>query len=132
MVNSPAAGMFQIAVTGTTAAPYSLEIDAEASDGSMQSFTVSGTASVGVTTTYGVAYAGTAGSAGVTTINGSPVSACDVDYLGTTGVADVQSSINQALGATPAANDLNGDGVVNIVDAQVVINAALRLGCATR
>ena len=132
MINSPADGMFQIAVTGTTAAPYSLEIDAEASDGSMQSFAVSGTASVGVTTTYGVTYGGTAGSAGITTINGSPVSACDVNYLGTTGVADVQSMINQALGAAPAANDLDGDGLVNVVDVQIVINAALGLGCAAQ
>jgi hypothetical protein len=29
----------------------------------------------------------------------------------------------------PALNDMNGDGVVNVVDVQIVINAALGLGC---
>ena len=28
-----------------------------------------------------------------------------------------------------ASNDLNGDGAVNVVDAQIVIDAALGLGC---
>jgi hypothetical protein len=38
--------------------------------------------------------------------------------------------IDEALGVAPAANDLNGDGVVNAVDVQIVINAALGLGCS--
>lgn len=32
--------------------------------------------------------------------------------------------INEALGAAPAANDLNGDGVVNAVDVRIVITSA--------
>jgi hypothetical protein len=42
---------------------------------------------------------------------------------GTTNVADVQSVINQALGATSASSDMNGDGIVNVVDVQIVIDA---------
>ena len=41
----------------------------------------------------------------------------------------MQREINEALGVTLAANDLNGDGQVNVVDVQIVINAALGLGC---
>ena len=129
LIESPAAGTFQISVTGTATGPYSLEVVAEASDGSIQSFSALGTAAFGVTTTYGVAYTGAAGGARIATINGSPVSACDIDYRGTTDISDVQSSINQALGVASAANDLNGDGVVNVVDVQVVIGAALGLPC---
>ncbi|HEX3745596.1 MAG TPA: hypothetical protein VHW09_16755 [Bryobacteraceae bacterium] len=42
-------------------------------------------------------------------------------------VADVQSFISQALGASAAASDLNGDGVVNIVEVQLAIGDLL--GC---
>ena len=54
-----------------------------------------------------------------------------MDQAGTIGVSEIQMTINQLLGLAQAANDLNGDGVVNIVDVQVVINAALGLGCLT-
>ena len=37
--------------------------------------------------------------------------------------------INEALGLQQAVDDLNSDGVVNVADVQIVINAALRLGC---
>ena len=59
-----------------------------------------------------------------------PPSACDISQNGTN-VVDAQLIVNQALGATPAANDLNGDGVVNIVDVQLVMNATLGLGCSS-
>lgn len=35
------------------------------------------------------------------------------------------------LNACPV-NDLNGDGVVNVLDVEIVINAALGLGCAAQ
>jgi hypothetical protein len=54
---------------------------------------------------------------------------CDLNLDGATNVADAQAMLNEALGATSAADDLNGDGVVNIVDVQIVINAALAMGC---
>ena len=45
-------------------------------------------------------------------------------------MTDVQKAINEALGVAPAVNDLNGDGIVNVVDLQIVINAVLGLGCS--
>jgi hypothetical protein len=30
----------------------------------------------------------------------------------------------------PAVNDLTGDGVVNVVDLQIVVNAVMGLGCS--
>ena len=46
-------------------------------------------------------------------------------------MADVQLIINEALGLIPAVEDLNGDGVVSVVDLQIIINAALGFGCAS-
>jgi hypothetical protein len=37
--------------------------------------------------------------------------------------------LNEALGTAAAVNDWNGDGVVNVIDVQIGINAALGLGC---
>ena len=56
-------------------------------------------------------------------------SACDINSDGVVNVVDVQLIINQALGVLPAVNDLNHDGVVNVADVQIVINGALGLGC---
>ncbi len=47
---------------------------------------------------------------------------------GTTTVIDVQSVVNQALGIATAHNDMNSDGVVNVVDVQMMIDA---YGCGT-
>jgi hypothetical protein len=56
-------------------------------------------------------------------------SPCDVNQSASTNVADVQQEINEALGLVAALNDLNGDGVVNVVDVEMVIAAVLGLGC---
>jgi hypothetical protein len=56
---------------------------------------------------------------------------CNITQDPTTSVPDVQLMINETLGAAPAADDLNGDGVVNVVDTQIVINAALGRGCSS-
>jgi len=58
------------------------------------------------------------------------LSPCDVNQDGITNVADVQKTIDEALGTLPALNDLNLDGVVNVVDIRIVINASLSLGCS--
>jgi hypothetical protein len=50
---------------------------------------------------------------------------CEVNQYGVTNGADVRAIINRGLGA--AAKDLNGDGLVNVVDIQFVISAALGL-----
>jgi hypothetical protein len=44
-------------------------------------------------------------------------------------VADVQSIVNQALGIAPPTNDLNGDGVVNVIDVQLAIATAMNGAC---
>ena len=46
-------------------------------------------------------------------------------------MTDVQSIINEALGAALASTDMNGDGVVNAVDVQFVLNAVLGCGANT-
>ncbi|HUA61526.1 MAG TPA: hypothetical protein VML19_22385, partial [Verrucomicrobiae bacterium] len=64
-----------------------------------------------------------------TTIPIPMVGPCDVDNYGTVTISDVQQIISEALGRAAAANDLNGDRIVNVVDMQIVANAALHLGC---
>jgi hypothetical protein len=49
----------------------------------------------------------------------------DIDGNGSLTVADVQAIINEALGISPPANDLNNDGVVNITDAAKGISAVM-------
>jgi probable HAF family extracellular repeat protein len=56
-------------------------------------------------------------------------SLCDVNGDGNVNIIDIQMMINEALGTDRAANDLNGDGVVNVVDIQIDINGVLMLGC---
>jgi uncharacterized repeat protein (TIGR01451 family) len=58
------------------------------------------------------------------------VAACALTRGGSASVADIQKVINEALGLTQAADDLNQDGLVNAVDVQIVINATLGLGCS--
>ena len=57
---------------------------------------------------------------------------CDVEHSGFMNVLDVQREIDEALGVNPAVDDLNGDGIVNLVDVQIVANAVLGLGCAAK
>ena len=57
-------------------------------------------------------------------------SRCDVDQSGATTIADVGTILGQVLGTATAASDLNGDKAVNVLDVQIVINAAIGLGCA--
>jgi hypothetical protein len=66
---------------------------------------------------------------GSTSLTVTPLGPCDVTQQGTYTVIDVQGMINEVLGVAPAINDLNGDGVVNVVDIQIVIDAVLNLGC---
>jgi hypothetical protein len=47
-------------------------------------------------------------------------------------VSDVQSIVIEALGLSAAVNDLDSDGVVNVVDVQIAVNAALGLSCAAQ
>ena len=56
---------------------------------------------------------------------------CDASQDQVLSVADVQLLINEALGTDLAADDLNGDGAVDIVDVEIDMNAALGLGCTS-
>ena len=69
---------------------------------------------------------------GSTVLTVMALSECDVNQDGAINVVDVQSVINEALGVTPASNDLSGDGTVNVVDIQIAIDAAQGLGCTAR
>ena len=60
------------------------------------------------------------------------VNLCAVTQDGNASVSDIQEVVNEALGATPPVHDLNGDTVVSIVDVQIVMNAAVRMGCSVR
>lgn len=88
-------------------------------------------------TTHGFALRVDANLGGTTMVtNSSPgaavTSPCDVKLNGSINVADVQLIVNQALGVTAPVNDLNGDSVVNVVDVQIEIGAALALGCTAQ
>jgi hypothetical protein len=54
---------------------------------------------------------------------------CDLKHNALIDVSDVQAILNQMLGISPPANDLTGDGVVNVLDVQIEINAAIGLAC---
>ncbi len=51
---------------------------------------------------------------------------CGVDTAG------VQVILDEALGIEAAVHDLNGGGVVNVIDVQIAINAAGVSGCTAR
>jgi len=57
---------------------------------------------------------------------------CDVNRDGVVNVVDVQLLIKQSLGLLKAANDLDGDGVVDVVDVQIDSDAVLNLGCSAK
>jgi len=57
------------------------------------------------------------------------ITPCDVTQDGFTNVNDLQGIIDQSLGIKAAAANLNGSGVINLVDIQIVINAVLARGC---
>jgi hypothetical protein len=56
-------------------------------------------------------------------------SLCDVNHDGVVNIADVQTMINEALGASACTTDLSGDGKCDVVDVQIVITAALGGPC---
>jgi hypothetical protein len=76
--------------------------------------------------TIGAALGAVSGSTLLTVMTFSP---CDLNQNKLYDVADVQAIVNQALGASQPANDMNGDHAVNVADVQIVIDAVLGLGC---
>jgi hypothetical protein len=57
-------------------------------------------------------------------------SRCDLDQDGFTDVFDAQSMIREALGLQMPADDLRQNGSINVVDVQIVLNAAAGSGCS--
>jgi hypothetical protein len=58
-----------------------------------------------------------------------PLIGCDVNHDGSVNVGDAIAILRQILGLAPATWEINGDGVVNILDLQIIVNAVLDLGC---
>jgi hypothetical protein len=89
----------------------------------------------GTTYYYKVAAVNTGGTSPVSNeASAKPVSGaetvCDVNQDGNVNVSDVQMTIDQALGVVSAANALNHGGVTNVVEVQIVMNAAMGRGCS--
>jgi hypothetical protein len=57
--------------------------------------------------------------------------ACDLSQDGLVNLIDVQLVINMSLGLVPCTADINGPGMCNIVTVQRVINAGLGQPCVT-
>ena len=73
---------------------------------------------------------GASGSAAVsdsTTID--PFSPCDINQDRSIDMNDIRAIMLQVLGGPPPYNDLNHDGVVNMLDVQKVVNAIAGPGC---
>ena len=58
------------------------------------------------------------------------LNACDINQDGVVNVLDVQLMVDEALGTRSPSNDLDGDKVAGVADIQIDSNAALHLGCS--
>jgi hypothetical protein len=59
----------------------------------------------------------------------SQSTSCNIAQNATVTATDVRDMINEALGVSKPTDDLNRDGVVSLVDVQIVAGAALGRGC---
>jgi hypothetical protein len=100
-----------VTVTATPTAPYVFKNFSGDLGGTTASQTVTMSAPKTIVANFGVAYA------------------CSVSGGNSATIADVQSLINQALGKTPPANDVNSDGATNLIDVQIVVEALMGAGC---
>jgi len=57
------------------------------------------------------------------------VSPCDINIDGIVNVLDVQLMVSQALGTTACTNRLDGGATCDVIDVQRVVNAALGGAC---
>jgi len=69
------------------------------------------------------------GSVDLTKLVIASVGKCGVTGIGPPNIVAAQQIINEALGAATPVHDLNGDGVVNVADLRILMNATLGLGC---
>jgi hypothetical protein len=62
--------------------------------------------------------------------NSAQAASCDLNGDGVVNVVDVQTAVNATLGAAVCGiADLNGDGVCNVLDVQRVVQASLGVAC---
>ncbi len=61
------------------------------------------------------------------------VNKCDITGDGLSDASDVVAIKTQIIsGSAPITSDLNKDGVVNVIDEQILINAAQGRGCTAQ
>jgi hypothetical protein len=127
-------GMVQTTVTAGSGCPWAVVNNQPSAASVTQGATGSGSGTV----TFQVAptvlqtqrsLTFTIGNAGLVIVQ---TSSCAVTLDTRTSVADVQQMVNEALGLVPPSNDLDQDGTVNAVDAQIVINGVLGDGCIVK
>lgn len=97
--------------------------------GSVPNEFLSVTSSQGISSVT-ITAAATGGSFVMDDLTTSATSPCIATGGQNTTISDVQAEINEALGARAPVHDLNNDGRIDAVDVQVIINAAVGLGCA--
>ncbi len=68
-------------------------------------------------------------STSITEMVTPPAVSCDLNGDGAVNIIDVQRIVNEALGLLQAADDLDHDGRISIVDVQIEIGAALGWAC---
>jgi hypothetical protein len=54
---------------------------------------------------------------------------CDINKDNVLNVVDAQDIINEGLGTRSPNDDLTGDGAINVVDIQIVVDGILGIGC---
>jgi len=84
---------------------------------------------IGSDNVVGLAENGGSVTSGFQTLGSWTVGTCAPNPNGMT-VSDVQRIINEALGAVPAVDDMNQDGIVNVVEVQIAVTAALAAACS--
>ena len=123
----PGAQRYQVAVTGAASGSYLLHVGGFALDGSKSTTDIAGQTDPGAVALYSVQYSPAPGVA--TLVSPYKSTGCNVTQGAAPTVADVQQIIDESLGFSSADHDLNGDGVVNVTDVQVVANAVAGIGC---
>jgi len=114
---TPVSGAFYnpgtlVGVSATANPPYIFDGWSGDTSGTDNSFSVTLNGPLSVTATFSV-----------------PGFTCAITGGASAGIPDVQMIVNEALGAGNPADDLNRDKVVNVVDIQKLVDAAIGLGC---
>jgi hypothetical protein len=118
MINSPAPGTFQFSLTGAATGQYSLNIGAEATDGTVQTSSFLGLSSVGTTVTYRLSYGPSPGSTQNPTLLATFASTlADIPASLQLGLIDNQGIANSLSQKINAAQSATGSARNNILNA---------------